>query len=366
MRVLHIVNHMKDVGNGITNAVVDLSVAQAHANTEVYVASGTGELVGVLEKAGVSWKALSKPSLANLRTMRREVRGIISDVQPDIVHTHTPAALLSAYRTERRPRRPPVVASMHNLFDPKTNVYALADKTVAVSDSVAQQLRRRPWFVNSTIATVLNGPVGTRRRNIPTVDRLALDGTALLCVSGLYARKGIYILLDAFEDLADVHLDVHLYFAGEGPERAELEKRGIESRHAERIHVLGYRSDIPSLLQAADVFILPSLAESFGLVLLEAREYGLPIVGTTVGGIPQVLDYGACGLLVPPGDMHQLSRAISLLLTSDDLRLGLAARARDGLAEYSVQEHERRIRAVYNDLLAYPPNQSPPVGRRCR
>ena len=106
----------------------------------------------------------------------------------------------------------------------------------------------------------------------------------------------------------------------------------------DRVHILTYRNDIPDLQAAADVFVMPSLWEGFPLAILEAMLAGTPIVASDICGIPEAIDNGEQGLLVPPGDVEELAAALRLVLTDETLRKRLAeaaeARAR---REFTVQ-----------------------------
>jgi glycosyltransferase involved in cell wall biosynthesis len=95
----------------------------------------------------------------------------------------------------------------------------------------------------------------------------------------------------------------------------------------DRLHLLGLRKDIPNILRSADVFVLPSLSEALPLALLEAMRAGRPIVASSVGEIPRVLEGGRAGLLVPPGDHEPLAQALAQLLTDPGGAAALAARA---------------------------------------
>ncbi len=111
--------------------------------------------------------------------------------------------------------------------------------------------------------------------------------------------------------------------------------------------------EVDRWLQTADVFVAPSRYESFGLVFVEAMRWGTPVVGTTVGGIPEVVEDGRSGLLVPPESPYDLAAALVKLLTNPDLRsrLGAAGRKRAEV-EFSAERMARRTESLYRELLA--------------
>jgi glycosyltransferase involved in cell wall biosynthesis len=158
--------------------------------------------------------------------------------------------------------------------------------------------------------------------------------TELLFVGLLVERKGVHLLLDALA-VAPAHL--RLTVVGDGPQRADLEARAAALGLDGRVRFLGFRSDVPDLLAAADAFVLPSLMEQQPLVLIEAMGSGLPVVATRVGGVPDLVgDAGPSGgtLVVPPGDVGALGAALTRLAGLDAGQVGAvgriaAQRARD-------------------------------------
>ena len=122
--------------------------------------------------------------------------------------------------------------------------------------------------------------------------------------------------------------------------------------HPERIHFEGFQPMPARYVLGADVFVLASHREPFGLVLCEAREAGVPIVATNEDGIPEALDYGDAGLLVPPGRPDRLAEGVRRVLTDPPLNKELSRRAGVGLERFSVQRVFHQTQEVYNELLA--------------
>jgi len=138
----------------------------------------------------------------------------------------------------------------------------------------------------------------------------------------------------------------------------------------DRLHLLGLRSDVPAVLAAADVFVLPSLSEGLPLALLEAMFARCPIIASDVGDVAVALARGDAGILVAPGNAAALARALDLLLGDRTGARQLGERAfRRATAEYDTCQMVRRYRAVYDDLLGrtvndslpYPPKTRPPI-----
>jgi glycosyltransferase involved in cell wall biosynthesis len=115
-----------------------------------------------------------------------------------------------------------------------------------------------------------------------------------------------------------------------------------------RVHLLGFRDDVQDILAAGDLFVMPSLSEGLPLALVEAMSFGLPVVVSGVGGIPEVVTDGVDGLLVPPSDSTALAAALRTLLDDPALRrrLGTAARAR-ALRDYAITTMADRYERLY-------------------
>ncbi len=167
----------------------------------------------------------------------------------------------------------------------------------------------------------------------PCPDAQALHGESdeLLLVHTSNFRP-VKRVKDVVEAMALVSKDapVKLLLIGDGPDRPAVEDRVKELGLSRKVNFLGSQESVERILPCADIFVLPSIYESFGLAALEAMASGLPVVATNTGGIPEVVEDGVTGLLVPPKSPHALARAI-LALASDPHRrkiMGRAARAR--------------------------------------
>jgi glycosyltransferase involved in cell wall biosynthesis len=149
--------------------------------------------------------------------------------------------------------------------------------------------------------------------------------------------KGQHVLLDAWAEVVQALPDAYLLLAGDGPHRRTLEAQtrrlGLESR----VRFLGHLSDIRPALWVSDLMILPSLAEAFGIVVLEAMASGLAVVASRVGGIPEQIEEEKSGLLVPPGDAGALSAAILRVLTNPKLRLELVRGGREQAGRFTAE-----------------------------
>jgi len=304
------------------------------------------------------------PGLRHPFAFARLIR-IIRAFRPTIVHTHLQSANLYGRLAAHLARVPVVVATEHNVYVGKARRYILVerflarmtDAMIAVSGPVRQFLSTQLAVPLSTIRIIHNGvalsaPTPTGLAELR--ERLGTDGAAAIrlgTVASLTAKKGHEVLLRAVARLRSDGIVCSLVVAGEGPDRRHLELLSEQLGVSTHVHFLGHVPHPADVLDAIDVFVLPSLVEGLPLALLEAMYAGRACVATAVGGVPEVIRSGDNGLLVPPGDEVALAEAISTLVRSVDLRrrLGVAARQaiEDGFTEATYLE---ALTALYLEL----------------
>jgi glycosyltransferase involved in cell wall biosynthesis len=142
------------------------------------------------------------------------------------------------------------------------------------------------------------------------------DAPVAVTVAVLREPKGLQYMIEALPRVAAEVPDVHYLIVGDGPHRGALEEAAEASGMSDRIVFAGSRRDVPSMLAAGDVFVLPSLIEALPTVLAEAGAAGLPVVATSVGGVPEMVGRNESALLVPPAEPGALAEAVTRLLTN--------------------------------------------------
>lgn len=352
MRILHILNHIQEIGNGIVNAAIDLACLQAQAGCEVAVASSGGEYETLLSQHGVKHFAFdqSRKPIPLLKAVGR-FRTIVHTFNPQLIHTHMMTGVVLA-RLLRGTANYALVATVHNEFQRSANLMGLADQVIAISQAVAASMQQRGVSAKK-LRVVANGTLGSpRTRPLSEIEPLALQHPAIATVAGMSHRKGITKLIDAFVQIADSLPTAHLYLVGDGPDRAEFEHQAKASPFAARIHFEGFQAEPQRYLLATDVFVLASYREPFGLVLSEAREAGCAIVASNIDGIPEVLEQGQAGLLVPPGDETALANALSQLLTHPEELQAWRHKAQQNLEWLTVKRVHQETLKVYKEAIA--------------
>ena len=157
-------------------------------------------------------------------------------------------------------------------------------------------------------------------------------GKRVLFVGRLDAVKGVPLLLQAFAAQRSAHPDARLTVVGDGPARAALEAQAAALGIAEATLFAGYRAqdEVAALLEEADMLVLPSFAEGVPVVLMEAMASRIPVIASQVAGVPELVEDGVSGFVVPPGDVGALGQRLGTLLADGALcaRMGHAGRAK--------------------------------------
>ncbi|MBU1446157.1 glycosyltransferase family 4 protein [Patescibacteria group bacterium] len=268
-----------------------------------------------------------------------QIKELIKYRDIDLMHIHVwnPASCRYAFMAANK-YNIPLVVTEHDPFELtklkqaiKRNLIKKTDKMIAVSNRNAETLKELFPILKDKIIAVHNGIDITwfESQNLSFTDKKlheyrdllgADDKTKLiLSVAELHERKGLKYLVGAVEALIQAGENCKLILVGTGPERENLEKLIQEKKLENNVKLLGFRKDIPHLMATCDIFVLPSLKEAFGLVLIEAMTAKLPIVASDVGGIPEIIEAGINGLLVSPKNKKELAESIKKYIDSPEL-----------------------------------------------
>lgn len=233
----------------------------------------------------------------------------------------------------------------------------LTDRFIAVSDDVRRLLVEHGGVPPGKAFTIINGvdfATFSRPRDESLRDALELPTTGFLfgTVGRLNPLKAQDVMLKALRMLLDQGREASLVIAGEGETRQELERIVRELRLEGNVKLLGARDDVPSLLHAIDGFLLSSTSEGIPLSVLEAMAAGLPILSTSVGGVPEIVSNEITGLLVPPGDVTAFAAGMKRMMSEPELaaQLGRAA-AETARTHFSLEAMVERYCEHYEKLL---------------
>jgi glycosyltransferase involved in cell wall biosynthesis len=200
----------------------------------------------------------------------------------------------------------------------------------------------------------LGVPSPERRARARATLGLGEEARAIVTVGRQEFQKAQDDLVSAFELLSANHRDVELFLVGPSGNRSrELRVRVDGSGHRDRIHMLGHRDDVPDILAAADVFVLPSLYEGFPGAVIEAMALGLPVIASQLPTVQELVEDGRSGLLVPAGNPARLAEAIRRVVGDPRTSRRLGERGRElFLARLTALQSHRRTVQLYERLLA--------------
>lgn len=221
--------------------------------------------------------------------------------------------------------------------------YSCAHIVAANSEAAAARLRQEQVPAQK-IAIVPNG------LEISMFPEAGVRSTyrRVIVVANLRRVKGLDVLIDAAAEVLRRYPDARVQIVGRGPELNALTARAATAGISDRFTFLGARDDVPALLAESDIFVLPSRSESLPNSVLEAMAAGLPIVASAVGGIPELIEHGRTGVLVPPEDPQALAEELSRVMADARFAAGLGAAARaQAQARYSFERMAADFEALY-------------------
>lgn len=365
-RVLHLIDHMGS--GGAQRVVLDLLEARdpTLASSVVSLRSHClPELRTRMEACGARYRelGLSHRNPLPLGAIGRAFR----EMRADVIHSHlefsNELAVLAARSLGRR--RPPVIVHVHNFPDrhysrmhrwmgrmlaSRTDAFLVPSASIAESTRSAfgrgvRRVEVIPYGIDPVWFDRGIGETSRTRRS----SAAPVIGTA----ARLAPQKSLHDLIDAMPFVLQARPAARLLIFGDGPLRADLEARSRRLELTEAVMFAGFSHDVAAAYAAIDVFVLPSRHEGLPICLLEVMAMGIPVVGTRVPGISELIENERTGLAVPYGDPQALAAAVLRLLSDESLcdRLRRAARTRieQGYVRAAVAE---RVEALYADLCA--------------
>lgn len=367
IRIMHVVDSLGKGGleNGLVNIVQRLDSGRFEHIVLAMRALGPNadRLPGRVRIECLGKQAGSRTQMpALVRAMR--------NFEPDIVHSRNWGAI-EAVTAGRWVGSCATIHSEHGLeSDPDAKepwrkigfrrlAYGLAHRVLSVSYQLRDLHARRTGFPADKITVIHNGVDSRRffsnpeaRARVRSELGVPDNGFCLGCVGNLLPVKDHMTLLQTLGALSERRIDWRLLLVGEGPERSRLEE--FVSAHpqwSERVIFLGSSNRVPDLLNAMDVYVLPSIAEGISNSLLEAMATGLPVVVTITGGNPEVVVDGESGLLFPVGSGEQLAGHLLRLEGRRELRLQLGQRAVQRIHErFSIDSMAQKYEQLYESL----------------
>lgn len=369
IRILHVIDSLGNGGleNGVVNLIRHMDPGRFEHCVCTVRASGVNLERLPAERVRVVQMAKDERS----RFQARQLTRIIRECSPHIVHSRNWGAIEGVVAA-RFACAGAIVHSEHGMETDALTAppwrrtcfrrlaFEMADRVFCVSDALREVHARRTGFPARRIGVIHNGVDTQRFRPDPAARvrmrrELNIGETdfCIGCLGSLRAVKDHMTLLRAVERLGSAASAWRLVIAGEGPERRKLEEAAARaSRSGARISLPGTSGRAPELLNAFDVYVLPSLNEGVSNSLLEAMATGLPVIASCAGGTPEVVEDGISGLQFRAGEPEKLAELLFRLSAGEHSRerFGEAARRRVQ-AKFSLDSMLRNYELMYETLM---------------
>jgi glycogen(starch) synthase len=304
--------------------------------------------------------ALDSRDLRPLMALRRRLADLVRSFDPELVHIYQPGPGIHFYRQVVRAQPTPVLATLHQgyaspLLDPEWlhgRILRAATWITACSSSILGLMRQRLPEITGRSSVILNS------LEMPPVAPAPLSRTPprILCLGRLVREKGFDLALLAWAHLARRFPGGKLLVGGDGPARPDL-LRLVTDLGLDSVEFLGWVApdNVPMLINASTLVLMPSRTEPFGLVALQSAQMARPVVATRVGGLPEVIVEGKTGFLTEPEDVGGLARAIQFLLEHPSAAAAMGRAARRRAEEvFDWNAHVDAYEVLYRRLATSP------------
>ena len=297
----------------------------------------------------------------------REIYSLLDGGSYELVHTHGYFADIIGLPVARY-LGIPTVSTCHGYIrnDNKLKIYNLLDiitlrlsnRIIAVSESIKLELCRKGIKEDKVvvISNAIQCEHPTNREETRKIQRGVIgvheDEFLIGYVGRLSEEKGVKYLIEAQATLHNHDVRLKTVIIGDGPKREELMEMVDACKLNQQVFFLGFQDKLEKWFPAIDLFVLPSLTEGTPMSLLEAMSYGIPVVATAVGGVPQIITSGENGILIPPGSVESLKRAIVSLYKDRELRWNISNNAYISVnMNYSLRNWLLNIYSEYENVV---------------
>ncbi len=295
--------------------------------------------------------------------LARTIKTLCTSKSFDIIHCHDShahsATVLSAYHFGNRT---PVVVSRRVDFPVSGNIlskwkynHPCIHRMICVSEAIRSI--SAPAIKDTSKLTVVHSGIDLSKYQKQTgyrklKEELSLNDSNKIVgnLSALADHKDYPTFLRTASEVIKSDPSVHFIIAGTGPEEKRIKKIIRDLKIEDHVHLLGFRDDVVEVMQSLDVFLITSVTEGLGTIVLEAFAAGVPVVATRAGGIPEMVEDEVTGLLTQPGDADSLAKATLRLLQDPALSQQLALNASNRVKDFSFQETARRTLAIYQEV----------------
>lgn len=369
IRVLHVIGGGEF--GGAERHILNLATAMDPQRVAITVCCLFADpFVQVARDVGINALAIPMRHKLDLSIITK-LRDVIKEEEADLVHTHGVRANLVGRLSAKMAGRETVITTVHSLlaqdypdvFSRLANMLierasrGFSTHFIAVSGGLQKALLQQ-GIPEKKITVIYNGlnpgdftslrPPGSWRESMG----LAPDVPLVAMIGRLHPVKGHRIFLKAAAEFLKSRPEVRFVVVGSGPERDRLEDYARLLNISDSVIFTGFVTDVVDILPDLNLLVIPSLWEGFGLTALEAMVAGVPVLATSVGGLPEVVEHGTTGLLVPPADDAALARGINWMLDHPGEALEMSEAARAVVEQkFTASVMARKTEYLYRRLL---------------
>jgi glycosyltransferase involved in cell wall biosynthesis len=303
----------------------------------------------------------------------RQLKALFAQERYDLIHVHTPMAAWLGRLAAKRTGQGPVLYTAHGFhfykgapwpywlfYYPAERLAAHWTDGLIVMNSEDYERAQRMGFKPGKNLFFVHGvgvdleqfsPAPKSRASVREELGLSDQDVVVMCVAEFTSTKNHAFLLAAWSKVAREEPCAHLLLIGDGQLKQSMERR-IRVENIPNVHFLGFRGDVPQLLQSADIFVLPSRREGLPRSIMEAMAAGKPVVATDVRGNRDLVGNGVTGILVKLGDVVGLAQAILQLIHDPELRLRMGEAGREKMQAYSLDHVIKEMSEIYARYLS--------------
>jgi len=364
------VHGITEIGGAERELLVMLERLPRRGYRPIVVCPDGGPLAQELVRLGVETRLAPMPPWRKLFVYLkrpaavRALRDVIAAVRPTLIHVNDIWWVPQTFRAIAGLPAVPIVAHVRQEIEPSKATRYELDKAALVLP-VSRQIQRSleaGGVRSERLQTLYSGLDMTRvmdqESGLDVRRRFGIPAEALVLgtVANLFARKGYEVVIEALPMIVKTSPVVHYLIVGSGDADYEMRLRAMvrDLELESLVHFPGFQESVYPCLAAMDLYVHPALMEGFGIAVLEAMAMRKPVVATTTGGLPEIVQDGETGMLVPPGDADALAKAVSSLLQDPARcrRLGEAGRARVA-AHFTVEAMMNQLVSGYESLLGH-------------
>ncbi|MCP4369045.1 MAG: glycosyltransferase family 4 protein, partial [Deltaproteobacteria bacterium] len=375
MRILHLTDGEKIYGSG--RVILELSKAfkkvySCHSVIGVINRSSNSP-IEILEEAranGLAVVNFSNPGKLNFKLLYL-IKKFISDNNITLLHCHGYKS--NFYGLIAAKKKIPIVTTNHNWLKShwKLKFYCFIDalliryfdRIVAVSGEIKEDMVR--YRIPEKKISVIDNGIDLDRFKKPVSDtdikeEFGLKDEVIVgTIGSLGVEKGHIFLLMAARKVVDKNKNVKFLIVGEGYLRNQLEAKALSLGIRDNVIFAGYRCDIPELISAMDIFVLPSIKEGLPMVILEAMAANKPVIASNIGAVPKIIKHHESGILIEPGNINDLSNAIIEIIAESNKMLKMSQAGNIRIKEkFSSEIMAERYMNLYKDLTDNYPTSS--------